>query len=90
MEFFISRANGWAGQAQTNGGASRNRDTKNSICPEKTPRSGEEGLPDGRQAIVFSRPAGGVMLKGYGQKFPFPHPSMRESIYWVFCFLGRV
>ena len=25
-----------------------------------------------------------------GQKFLPPNPSMRESIYWVFCFLGRV
>jgi len=33
------RANGWVGQAQPNGGASRNRDTKNNLGLKKFPRS---------------------------------------------------
>jgi len=59
------RANGWAGQAQPNGGASRNRDTKNNL-----------GLKKRRISPLPHRSAGQAPAGGRhgGQKFPFPRP----------------
>jgi len=61
------RANGWAGQAQPNGGASRNRDTKNNLGLKKFTR---RSLGAGGRRISPPK-AGG---RHGGQKFPFPRP----------------
>jgi len=55
------RANGWAGQAQPNGGASRNRDTKNNFGLKEFPaeggaekRASKNSLP--LNPVLFARP----------------------------------